>query len=95
MGYRVKYGAEKRTVLVPGVSWIRLRTMVAVTILAFAIAVHAFWPEGAEKLRSVFLPEPATLVETAVPDMVKNLRSGSSISDSLTVFCSQILDAAS
>ena len=95
MGYSVKYGEEKRTDFVPGVSWVRLRTMIAVAILTFAIAVHALWPEGAEKLRSVFLPGPATLVETAVLDMVKNLQSGSSLSDSLTVFCSQILDAAS
>lgn len=95
MGYSVKYGEEKRRNLGSGVSWVRLRTMIAVGILTFAIAVHAFWPEGAEKLRSVFVPGPATLVETAVLDMVKDLKSGNNISDALTVFCSQILDASS
>ena len=71
---------------------LRLRCFVASGLLAFALLVRCFWPEGCEMLQKTVLPEAASDVQLALETMVADLSRGSTLEDALTAFCLEVLN---
>ena len=69
----------------------RIRIMISCGLLIFALVVRLLWPEGREVLTEYLLSKP-TLAQSAFSDLLENLRCGSGMVESLTVFCREVLD---
>ena len=91
MGYKIVYGPEITCPVQKIGNGLRFRSIVASVLLAFALLVRCFWPEGCDKLRRVILPDAATEVQIAAEMMLKDLSSGKSVSESLTAFCVEVM----
>ena len=61
-------------------------------LLLFSFAVRQFFPTGIEKLRSVLLPAAPGITQHALDAFMSDLRSGESLGNSFTAFCTYIID---
>lgn len=90
MGYRVDYGGgpegkkERRGIFRPLV-------MTFVCLAAFLFLVNAFWPEGAQILRTYLLPGDAAVTAAALEAFAQELRNGEEIASALENFCQKVM----
>ena len=90
VGYRIVYGPDSITQRKPS-GTARIRILVVLSFLFFALMVRFIWPEGREVLAIHLLPQNQTVTEMALSNLLEDLRHGEQIMDSLTVFCREIL----
>ena len=69
-----------------------IRTMTALAMMLFALAVGQFWPQGKEMLQEFFLPGEPTVTEQAFSGLVNDLSQGIKLEDAMAAFCQQIID---
>lgn len=62
--------------------------------LVFILLTMAFWPAGADKLRTMLLPGEPAAREQAVTALVEQLQGGQGMESALTAFCQEILSNA-
>ena len=92
MSYRIEYGTavplrfQKRRV--KG----HVRSLTALCLLLFALAVGELWPDGRQVLQRVFLPGEPSVTEQAFSSMVSGLTAGVPLEDAVVAFCQQIID---
>ena len=90
VGYRIVYGNDP--VQMPQKSGSqRIRLLIGLSFLAFALAVRLAWPEGRELLVMQFLPGESSVAQAAFSEFLDNLRTGRPMVDSMTVFCQEVL----
>ena len=92
MPYRIEYGSAIPEQYLPKKKPLRLQIMTAVMLLLFSFAVRQFFPTGIEKLRSVLLPAAPGITQHALDAFMSDLRSGESLGNSFTAFCTYIID---
>lgn len=93
MNYRIDYpGSAPKGNMPRGNA--RLAVMTGAFFLAFLLLVKSFWPAGADKLQSIFIPGGAEN-RAAFRQMVADLREGEGVADAITAFCRQVIDHAS
>ena len=90
MAYRIVYGTDP-IVQKHNTGTARIRILIALNFLIFAMVVRLLWPEGRELLVMQFLPGDPTMTEIAFSNLLDSLRQGSGMAESLTVFCREIL----
>ena len=90
VGYRIVYGDDPVQLSEKSGSR-RLRVLIGLCFLAFALAVRLAWPEGRELLVMQFLPGEPTVTEAAFSEFLDNLRIGRPMADSMTAFCQDVL----
>ena len=87
MGYKIVYGKKKRGKYQP----LRLQTVVAAFSFLLVLCVCASWPEGTAQLRRVFVSKELSESAQAMVSMVENLKAGDDISDTIMVFCQELI----
>ena len=92
MGYRIVYGPMPKPVRPKRERSIRIHMLTAVFLLLFVLLVKQTWPEGTDRLRSVFLPGKPGKTEQAVYVLLDEVRNGASVADAMTTFCRQIIE---
>ena len=92
MSYRIVYGGEPLVEhrIHRGRSYIR--TMTALAMMLFALAVGQFWPQGKAMLQELLLPGEPTVTEQAFSGLVSDLGRGIKLEDAMAAFCQQIID---
>lgn len=90
MGYQMIYHSTGKEKIRK--NFLRMRTMIAASVLIFSITVRIFWTAGTEQLQTWFLPGDETVTEAAFLVLTEDLRSGASVSDSLERFCRSVLN---
>ena len=90
MAYRIVYGPEQ-AIRKNHNSSTRVRVMIAMSFLLFAWTVRLLWPEGRNLLMKCLLPGDVTRTEAAFIELLRNVRQGFGLADSLTVFCREVL----
>ena len=92
MSYRIVYGGA------PSVEYRMprgrkyIRTMTALTMMLFALAVGRFWPQGKAMLQEFLLPGEPTVTEVAFSGLVRDLSQGIKLEEAMAAFCQQIID---
>ena len=91
MGYRVIYGDDpfEKTKIRKG----RLVAMTAACLLAFSVGVRCIWPQGAESLKQMMMPQK-TATTAAFVQMTADLRAGESLGDAVKAFCRSVVEGA-
>ena len=94
MGYRIEYdlGQKKRYII--KFRWERAAAMTAGCLALFGLLTNLYWPAGARALREFLIPGDTAVTGQAFEAMVEDIRSGTDISDAVTVFCREILEHA-
>ena len=92
MSYRIEYGTSVPQKFQPQQVKRHIRTMTAVCILLFSLAVGKFWPDGRMVLQRVFLPGEPSVTEQAFSNMISELRDGETLEKVVVAFCQEILD---
>ena len=90
LGYRVVYGIDPKGRM-SAINRKRLRWLTVVSFGFFVLLVRQIWPEGRQILTSQLLPDPSGQAQAAFSELLGNLRQGSGMMESLTVFCREIL----
>ena len=90
MGYRVIYGEDPFEKPKPRKG--RLGLLTAGCLLAFVVGVRCFWPQGAETLNRIILPEQNTA--NAFGQMTRDILEGEPLGDAVTTFCRTIVEDA-
>lgn len=91
MGYRVDYGPVMRRKQNPIMDAVKMQLMTTAFVLMFILGVKAYWPDGAQQLRSWLLPGAVSGTGSAVSELVEDLRDGTSLAEAVTAFCQQII----
>ena len=68
------------------------RTLTALCLILFALAVGRYWPRGQQLLREFLLPGTPTVTEQAFSELVSDLTQGIRLEEAMTAFCQQIID---
>ena len=92
MPYRIEYGPVIPKQHIQRRNPLRLQAMTAVMLLLFSFAVRQIFPAGIEKLRNILLPAAPGITQEALDAFMCDLRSGESLGNSFTAFCSYIID---
>lgn len=92
MSYRVDYHSEKEENHRQGRG--RIMTGALLCFLLFLIFVQLFWPEGQQALRAMILPGASENVWSAADDMVRQIREGEPLRDTVDAFCRDVLQDA-
>ena len=71
---------------------LRMRTMIAVSMLIMCILVRIFWGAGTDKLQSCFLPSDRTVTETAFLALMEDLSLGENLGVAMDSFCRSVLN---
>lgn len=93
MAYRINYGPDLSKEQKGSGKQLRWQIMTAAFLLLFVLLVKQTWPDGADKLRTVFLPSGEG-TETAFQEFIDQLHGGDSVGDALTTFCRQVIENA-
>lgn len=91
LGYKIVYFGEPVSEKRTGGN-LRLRAMIALCMLIFALTVRLTWTEGTEKLKAFLIPTELTVAQTAFYGMVDGIQSGVEIPDALRTFCITVLN---
>lgn len=92
MGYKVVYSDVGKRKKNSGDSGFRLRTLIAVALLLFALTVRLTWQEGTTRLRQVLIPGELRGAEAAFSEMVRDIQEGTQLNDAFRTFCTEILN---
>ena len=92
MSYRIEYGTAVPERFQPRKVKRHIRTLTALCILLFSLAVGKFWPEGRTVLQHVFLPGEPSVTEQAFSEMISELRDGAAPEEAVVVFCQKMID---
>jgi len=94
MGYRIKY--EKDMVKMPVHTQMNKRTKrilcIGISICAAMMLLSA--TGSISKLKEWILPGNPQVTETALDNLVADLKEGEKLEDAITAFCQEILDHA-
>ncbi len=93
MGYRVEYVPERKSQKGRGHP-LRLLVLTGLCLAAFLLLVNLFWPQGAQTLRSLLLPEKAAVTAAALEELAQELQAGQSSSGALEDFCWRVFQEA-
>ena len=95
MSYRIEYGeaAPVRYQRPRGQNY--PRTLTALCMILFALAVGRYWPRGQQVLRDFLLPGAPTVTERAFSELVSDLTQGVGLEEAMSTFCQQIIDHGS
>ena len=92
MSYRIEYGTAIPERFQPPVIKRHIRTLTAIFILLFSLAVGKFWPDGRQILRQYVIPGELSVTERAFSDMISELNEGVKLEEAVVTFCQQIID---
>ena len=92
MSYRIEYGTDVPHRFRPQKVKSHVRTLTALSILLFALAVGKCWPDGRQVLQRFFLPGEPSVTEQAFSEMISGLTDGVNLEDAMVTFCQQIID---
>ena len=92
LAYRIEYGTAVPLRFQPKRVKRHIRTLTALCILLFSLAVGKCWPEGKLVLQRFFLPGEPTVTEQAFVEMMGELNNGVALEDAVVAFCQQIID---
>lgn len=92
MSYRVDYHSEEKEKHRQGKGGVVLSALLC--FLLFLIFVQLFWPEGQQALRAMILPGASENVWSAADDMVRQIREGEPVADTVDAFCRGVLQDA-
>lgn len=92
MSYRIEYGTAVPERFQPQKVKRHIRTLTAVCILLFSMAVGKFWPDGRTVLQRFFLPGEPSVTEQAFSELISELRDGTGPEEAVVVFCQKIID---
>ena len=91
MGYRIVYGPDMQTARTKGNRHLRIRLMTAGFLLLGCILARLLWPEGAQVLREVLLPGPASIAEQAFAILADRIREGEPVGEAVESFCRYVI----
>ena len=91
MSYRIEYGPAIPSQHTTRKYTARLRILTAVFLLIFVFLVRQYFPTGAENLRQFLLPGAPGVTQTALDQLMEQLRDGQSLGQALTAFCTYIV----
>ena len=92
MSYRIEYGSTTPMKFLQKRRKTDIRTLTALCMILFALAVGQFWPRGKAVLRGFLLPGKPSMTEQAFSCLVSDLSQGVGFEEAMTTFCQQIID---
>ena len=92
MSYRIEYGTAIPERFQTPMIRRHVRTLTAICILLFSLAVGKFWPDGRQMLRQYVIPGEPSVTEQAFSDMISELNAGVALEEAVVTFCQQIID---